>query len=106
MPTLSSDHPSAGIAHRLAGYVRRPEFVTDLFQILKTVLAATLAWWFSGAVLDSQMPFLAPWTALLVPGECLRRGRFVEDRRVLLVHVTAQPMGRRGPALTEECEGR
>ncbi|WP_309136060.1 FUSC family protein [Brevibacterium oceani] len=65
MPTLSSDHSSAGIAHRLAGYVRRPEFVTDLFQILKTVLAATLAWWLSGAVLDSQMPFLAPWTALL-----------------------------------------
>lgn len=65
MPTLSSDHPSAGVVHRLAGYVRRPEFVTDLFQILKTVLAATLAWWLSGAVLDSQMPFLAPWTALL-----------------------------------------
>ncbi len=63
--TGSAEEPSEGIVHRVAGYVRRPESITDLFQILKTVLAATLAWWLSGAVLDSQMPFLAPWTALL-----------------------------------------
>ena len=47
------------------GYLRRPEFVTDLLQIAKGVIAATGAWWVSDAVLDSQMPFLAPWTALL-----------------------------------------
>lgn len=45
--------------------LRRPEVVTDLLQILKCVLAATAAWWFATTVLDSEMPFLAPWTALL-----------------------------------------
>lgn len=50
---------------RATDLVRRPEFVTDLLQIIKSVVAATAAWWISAAVLDSQMPFLAPWTALL-----------------------------------------
>lgn len=45
--------------------VRQPEFVTDLTQILKSVIAATAAWWISGSLLDSALPFLAPWTALL-----------------------------------------
>ena len=49
----------------VAEYLRRPEFATDLLQIAKGVIAATGAWWFSDAVLESQMPFLAPWTALL-----------------------------------------
>lgn len=48
-----------------AEYLRRPEFATDLLQIAKGVIAATGAWWISDAVLESQMPFLAPWTALL-----------------------------------------
>ncbi|MDX2356386.1 FUSC family protein [Dietzia sp. PP-33] len=38
---------------------------TDLLQILKSVIAATAAWWLSVHVLDSPLPFLAPWTALL-----------------------------------------
>jgi hypothetical protein len=46
-------------------YLQRPEFVTDLLQIVKGVIAATGAWWLSDTVLGSQMPFLAPWTALL-----------------------------------------
>ena len=46
-------------------FLRRPEFTTDLLQIAKGVIAATGAWWLSDNVLDSQMPFLAPWTALL-----------------------------------------
>lgn len=46
-------------------FLRRPEVVTDLLQILKSVLAATAAWWFANSVLHSEMPFLAPWTALL-----------------------------------------
>lgn len=50
---------------RVAALVKQPEIVTDLFQIIKSVLAATGAWWISAAVLSSQMPFLAPWTALL-----------------------------------------
>lgn len=43
----------------------RPETVTDLLQIAKGVLAGTAAWALSIFVLDSQLPFLAPWTALL-----------------------------------------
>src|SRR5699024_3907101 len=50
---------------RLRAWVRDPEITTDLMQIGKSVIAATAAWWLSGSVLDSQMPFLAPWTALL-----------------------------------------
>lgn len=44
---------------------RRPEFVTDLIQILKTVVAAAAAWWIAVSLLQSELPFLAPWTALL-----------------------------------------
>ena len=55
----------AGIAARWWDALRRPEVVTDLLQILKCVLAATAAWWFAKDVLHSEMPFLAPWTALL-----------------------------------------
>ncbi|TSI17568.1 aromatic acid exporter family protein [Brevibacterium aurantiacum] len=54
-----------GMKERVAALVKQPEFVTDLFQIIKSVVAATGAWWLSAAVLSSQMPFLAPWTALL-----------------------------------------
>ena len=42
-----------------------PEVVTDLLQIAKGVIAGTTAWWLSMYILDSQLPFLAPWTALL-----------------------------------------
>ena len=44
---------------------RSPETITAALQILKSVLAATLAWWFSTAILSSALPFLAPWVALL-----------------------------------------
>ncbi|GAA1851232.1 FUSC family protein [Brevibacterium marinum] len=44
---------------------RRPDVVTDLLQILKSVIAATGAWWVSDSLINSEMPFLAPWTALL-----------------------------------------
>ncbi|UFU02651.1 aromatic acid exporter family protein [Ruania suaedae] len=63
--------PTAAVAvglsllHRIVARVRTAAFVTDLLQILKCTIAATLAWWLSAIVLDSQMPFLAPWTALL-----------------------------------------
>jgi hypothetical protein len=50
---------------RLVQLVKRPEFVTDLLQILKGVIAATGAWWLAVMVLNSPLPFLAPWTALL-----------------------------------------
>lgn len=45
--------------------MRRPEFVSDVLQIVKGVLAATIAWWLAVTVLDSEVLFLAPWTALL-----------------------------------------
>jgi hypothetical protein len=50
---------------RARDLIRRPEVSTDLLQIVKGVLATTLAWWLSVNVLDSPLPFLAPWTALL-----------------------------------------
>lgn len=50
---------------RAVARVQGPEFITDVLQILKTVIAGTAAWWLSVAVLGSAMPFLAPWTALL-----------------------------------------
>lgn len=43
-----------------------PDSVTNLMQILKSVLAGTAAWWLSVNVLNSELPFLAPWTALLM----------------------------------------
>src|SRR5699024_713163 len=43
-----------------------PEVVIDLLQIAKGVIAGTTAWWLSMYILDSQLPFLAPWTALLI----------------------------------------
>lgn len=45
--------------------VTGPEFLTDLLQIIKAVTASTVAWWLAMNVLDSPVPFLAPWTALL-----------------------------------------
>ena len=53
--------------------LRRPETVTELIQVAKTVIAATLGWWLSVAVLDSQMPFLAPWAALLTVHATIHR---------------------------------
>lgn len=53
------------IADWVSNVVRKPEFLTDVLQILKTVIAGTAAWWFSTSVLESELAFLAPWTALL-----------------------------------------
>lgn len=50
---------------QLSLFARRPDAITDLLQIVKTVVAATGAWWLSENILNSQMPFLAPWAALL-----------------------------------------
>lgn len=50
---------------RLATFFRSPEVLGDLLQLLKTVVATTVAWWISADLMESQLPFLAPWTALL-----------------------------------------
>lgn len=44
---------------------RHPDTVTDGLQIAKTVLATVVAWWIVTELLDSDQPFLAPWTALM-----------------------------------------
>ncbi|APX33913.1 hypothetical protein BH708_15680 [Brachybacterium sp. P6-10-X1] len=53
------------LGSRAAAALRRPEVETDLVQIAKAVVAASIAWWLAISVLESAQPFLAPWTALL-----------------------------------------
>ena len=53
------------LGHRLAASLRSPDVLTDLIQIVKSVIAATTAWWISANLMHSELPFLAPWTALL-----------------------------------------
>jgi len=62
---VSKDQTTAHRRRRVSTALRSPEFVTDAVQILKCVVATTAAWWLSVSVLDSELPFLAPWTALL-----------------------------------------
>ncbi len=45
---------------------RDPVFWSDLIQIVKTVVAAVLAWVVATRVLHLSQSFLAPWSALLV----------------------------------------
>ena len=45
--------------------IRGPAFASAAVQTVKSVIAATVAWWVSASLLQTQMPFLAPWTALL-----------------------------------------
>ena len=70
--------PTGGLRRRIAILLRRPDVTTDALQIRKTVVAATLAWWLAVEILESQMPFLAPWVALLTVYptvyQSLRRG--------------------------------
>ncbi|MGJ9405404.1 aromatic acid exporter family protein [Nesterenkonia aurantiaca] len=54
-----------GRTRKFRNLLQRPEFLTDVLQILKTVIAGTAAWWVSSSVLESELAFLAPWTALL-----------------------------------------
>src|SRR5829696_3289439 len=45
--------------------LRDPVLWTDLSQIVKTCLAAVIAWVIARDVLEIAQPFLAPWAALL-----------------------------------------
>lgn len=45
--------------------MRKSKATTDFLQILKAVIATTGAWWVCVTFLDSEMPFLAPWVALM-----------------------------------------
>lgn len=50
---------------RLMDAAGKPDVQSDMLQVIKTVIAATAAWWISLYLLDSQVPFLAPWVALM-----------------------------------------
>lgn len=51
---------------RLRGRWRDPVFWTDVTQLVKTVVAAVLAWVIATRLLHLPQSFLAPWAALLV----------------------------------------
>ncbi|HET7314003.1 FUSC family protein [Salinisphaera sp.] len=46
-------------------WLRGPDVVTESLQVVKAVVASTLAWWLAVHWEHTSMPFLAPWTALL-----------------------------------------
>src|SRR5690625_984368 len=50
---------------RIIRRLKQPETVSDLLLAMKAVIAATAAWAISVGVLNSEVAFLAPWTALL-----------------------------------------
>lgn len=51
---------------RWGGRLRDPIFWNDVVQLVKTVVAAVIAWVVAASVLELPQPFLAPWAALLV----------------------------------------
>jgi uncharacterized membrane protein YgaE (UPF0421/DUF939 family) len=51
---------------RLGARLRDPVFWNDVVQVLKTALAAILAWVLASSAFGLSQPFLAPWAALLV----------------------------------------
>jgi len=59
----SSMRRAGGRARRL---LRDPVTWTEWIQIVKTVVAAVVAWMLAVQVFDLPQPFLAPWSALLV----------------------------------------
>lgn len=58
--------PSRTLHPRVRAKTRDPVFWTDVIQLVKTVVAAVLAWIIATSVLDLPQSFLAPWSALLV----------------------------------------
>ena len=57
---------ATSLADRWRGRTHDPVFWNDVIQLLKTVLAAVLAWVLATEVFSLPQPFLAPWAALLV----------------------------------------
>lgn len=64
-PGFADNERSQQPWQRLAALLRSPDVQADLLQLAKTVVAATGAWWISVMLMESELPFLAPWTALL-----------------------------------------
>lgn len=55
-----------GSVTELRNAARTPEFQSSTLHIIKSVVAATLAWWLAVAILKSEIPFLAPWVAIMI----------------------------------------
>ncbi|MGH3370071.1 MAG: FUSC family protein, partial [Nocardioidaceae bacterium] len=56
----------ARLRARLREILRDPVAWTEVMQVVKTVIAAVVAWVLARQVFDLPQPFLAPWAALLV----------------------------------------
>jgi uncharacterized membrane protein YgaE (UPF0421/DUF939 family) len=56
----------AELRARITSVVRDPVAWTTGLQLVKTVVAAVLAWFLAASVLGLPQPFLAPWSAMLV----------------------------------------
>lgn len=54
------------IGERVVRWLKRPETLTDLLQVAKTVIAVTIAWAIVALWWGSEIAFLAPWTAMLI----------------------------------------
>lgn len=50
---------------RFKAWLQQPERVTDALQVVKTVIATTVAWAIVALWWGSEIAFLAPWTAML-----------------------------------------
>lgn len=50
---------------RFVAWLRKPSSQTDLLQIVKSVVAAVVAWLLAVHVFDMPQPFIPPWVALL-----------------------------------------
>ncbi len=59
------DERPESLGTRIIRRLKQPETTSDLLLAIKAVIAGTAAWAISIGVLDSDVAFLAPWTALL-----------------------------------------
>ena len=58
--------PGEGWRRTALDKLNDPVFWTDVLQLVKTVVAAVIAWWITADLLHLPQSFLAPWSALLV----------------------------------------
>jgi uncharacterized membrane protein YgaE (UPF0421/DUF939 family) len=59
-------HTHAGLQGWARRKLRDPVAWTEGLQVVKTVVAAVIAWYVAATLFDLPQPFLAPWAALLV----------------------------------------
>src|SRR5699024_9476150 len=53
------------VGTRIIRRLKQPQTTSDLLLAVKAVIAATAAWAIAVGVFDSEVAFMAPWTALL-----------------------------------------